>query len=231
MSEVVIATPRRPMVIIQDQVIIPDWVADLESFRRWRLSLECPDEGEVSFLDSGIWVDLSMEEFFTHNQVKAAFDFGIMSVVQPISLGRYVPDRMMLTNAAANLSTEPDGLFFTWETLRSSRLRLVEKPGQGIMELEGSPDLVLEVVSKNSVRKDTVLLRDLYEKAGIPEYWLVNVREGAMSFEILVRTPEGYVSTPAVDGWIPSKVLGKKFQLQKKTDPLGHPPFVVAVAD
>src|SRR5205823_6146723 len=106
---------------------------------------------------TGIWVDLTREEFLTHNQVKAAFDFAIMSVALQAAFGRYVPDRMLLKNAEANLSTEPDGLFFKWETMRSSRLRLVEKPGQGFMELEGTPDLALEVVSKSSVDKDTVL--------------------------------------------------------------------------
>jgi Uma2 family endonuclease len=88
---------------------------------------------------------------------------------------------------------------------------------------------VLEVVSKTSVRKDTVLLRELYHKAGIPEYWLVDVREGVMLFEILQWTPEGYVAVPAVDGWIASRVFGKKFQLQKKSDPLGHPQFLVLI--
>ena len=138
---------------------------------------------------------------------------------------------MLLTNVAANLSTEPDGLFFAWETVRSGRLRLVEREGLGIMELEGSADVALEVVSKTSVRKDTVLLRELYWKAGITEYWLVDVREGMMSFEILQWTREGYVSVPPDDGWIRSKVLGKKFRLQKKTDPLGHAQFVVEAAD
>jgi Uma2 family endonuclease len=222
---------RRLKVFIQGQVVIPDWVEDLESFRRWRLSDEAPDQGEIAFLDSYVWVDLTMEEFLTHNQVKAAYDFAIMSVVNPASLGRYVPDRVLLTNTEANLNTEPDGLFFTWETMRTGRLRFVEREGQGIMELEGTPDQVLEVVSKSSVRKDTVLLRDLYFKAGISEYWLVDVRDGALSFQILERTPEGYVAVPALDGWIASKVFGKKFQLQKQSDPLGHPQFVVAVVD
>jgi Uma2 family endonuclease len=108
---------------------------------------------------------------------------------------------------------------------------LVEREGQGIMELEGTADLVLEVVSKTSVRKDTVLLRDLYFKAGVREYWLVDVRDGAMAFDILQPTPEGYVAVPGVDGWVASRVLGKRFQLQKKTDPLGHPQYVVAAAD
>lgn len=154
-----------------------------------------------------------------------------MNIVNPASLGRYVPDRMLLTNAQANLSTEPDALFFTWETMRAGRLRLVERDGQDFMELEGTPDQVLEVVSKTSVRKDTVLLRDLYFKAGIPEYWLVDVRGGALSFEILQWTPEGYAAVPAVNGWLESKVFGKRFSLQKKSDPLGHPQFVVLAAE
>jgi Uma2 family endonuclease len=224
-----LAAPASPEVVVQDQVAIPHWVADLASFRRWRLSEGAPDAGAIAFLDSCIWVDLSMEEFFTHNQVKVAYDYALMSIVQPAALGRYVPDRMFLTNADANLETEPDGLFFTWETLRSGRLRLVEREGQGIMELEGTPDQVLEVVSKTSVRKDTVLLRDLYHRAGIPEYWLVDVRGGTLCFDILQWTSEGYVATVAVDGWLVSRVFGKKFRLEKQTDPLGHPQFVVQV--
>ncbi|MSU79425.1 MAG: Uma2 family endonuclease [Gemmataceae bacterium] len=223
--------PKRLKVFLQGSLVIPNWVDDLKSFCRWRLSDETPEQGEIAFLDTGIWVDLTMEEFFTHNQVKAAYDLAIANVVQQAASGRYVPDRMLLKNAEANLSSEPDGLFFTWDTVRSGRLVLVEKPGQGVMVLEGTADLVLEVVSKSSVEKDTVLLRELYWKAGMSEYWLVDVRDGQLRFEILRRTPEGYVSIPPVDGWITSKVLGKKFQLQQKTDPLGHPQFIVAWAD
>jgi Uma2 family endonuclease len=226
-----LAAPKRPEVIVQGQIVIPRWVEDLASFRRWRLTEDAPDTGEIAFLDSYIWVDLTMEEFLTHNQVKAAYDYAIMNVVNPASLGRYVPDRMLLTNTEANLNAEPDGLFFSWEAMRSGRLRLVEREGQGIMELEGTPDQVLEVVSKTSVRKDTIMLRDLYWKARIPEYWLVDVRDGVLSFEILQWTPEGYVAGPVVEGWIASKVFGRKFQLQKKVDPLGHPQFVVLVDD
>jgi hypothetical protein len=139
MPAAITSPTRRLKVFVQGQMVIPDWVHDLDSYCRWRLSEGAPERGEMAFLDTGIWVDLSMEEFLTHNQVKAAFDFSIMSVVLSAALGRYVPDRMLLRNAEANLSTEPDGLFFTWEAMRSGRVRLVEKPGQGIMELEGTP--------------------------------------------------------------------------------------------
>ena len=43
---------------------------------------------------------------------------------------------------------------------------------------------------KTSVPKDTVLLRELYWKAGVTEYWLVDVRDGNLSFEILQGTPK-----------------------------------------
>src|SRR4051794_7080761 len=112
MSTVVATPARRLKVFLQGQIIIPDWVDDLDSFCHWRLSDNAREQGEIAFLNNGIWVDLSMEEFITHNQVKAAFDFAIMSIVIQAAFGRYVPDRMLLKNAEANLSTEPDGLFF-----------------------------------------------------------------------------------------------------------------------
>lgn len=222
---------QRPKVFVQGRVVIPAWVDDLDSFCRWRVAGGAAEPGEFAFLDSTIWVDLSMEEFLTHNQLKAAFDYALMSVVQPSSLGRYVPDRMLLRHTGANLSAEPDGLFFTWETLRAGRLQLIERPGLGIMELNGSPDVVLEIVSKTSVTKDTELLPELYWRAGIAEYWLADVRDGKRSFQILQHTPQGYVGVQAVDGWLTSDVLGRRFQLQARLDPLGHPLFAVAVAD
>jgi Uma2 family endonuclease len=38
----------------------------------------------------------------------------------------------------------------------------------------GPPDLVIEILSESTGRKDRELKRDLYQKAKVPEYWLVD---------------------------------------------------------
>lgn len=221
------APTRKTVTIIEDKVSIPAWVDDRESFRRWARSDEFPEQGWISFLQGELWVDMTMEEMVTHNQVKVAFTVALGWFVQNANSGRFIADGMLLTNENSDLSTEPDGLFFTWETVQSGRLQLVEGQQGGIVELSGTPDMVLEIVSKTSVRKDTIRLRELYWKAGIPEYWLVDARGDTLRFEILRHAAEGYEATPAKDGWIASAAFGKSFRLTKAMDPLGQPRYTL----
>jgi Uma2 family endonuclease len=40
--------------------------------------------------------------------------------------------------------------------------------------VQGPPDLVIEILSPSTARRDQKLKRDLYERAGVLEYWLVD---------------------------------------------------------
>lgn len=40
--------------------------------------------------------------------------------------------------------------------------------------IRGAPDLVIEVISQSTALKDEGFKRDLYERAGVQEYWLVH---------------------------------------------------------
>ncbi len=218
--------PHRADVLVADGIRVPGWVVDLETYREWARSEDYPQSAWVSFLDGAIFVDPNMEELFTHNQVKGAYVYAIMSTLGPTPNGLYVHDRMLLTNQAANLSTEPDGLFFNWAAIQTGRLCVIDG-ADGYTELAGSPDMVLEIVSKHSVRKDTVVMRELYWKADIPEFWLVDARGAEPSFQILRHAEHDYVAVEAVHGWLPSAIFGRQFRIVKQTNPLGQPQFTV----
>jgi Uma2 family endonuclease len=220
---------RRSEVVIEDKVSIPGWVDSLESFRRWARSGEMPEHGWFSYFNGVIWVDVSMEQLFSHNRVKTQFTVVLGGLVETEGRGYFFSDRTLFSNPEAVLSTEPDGLFVTYDSVRSGRVRWVEGVGEGYVEVEGTPDLVLEIVSKTTVRKDTVTLRDLYWWADVREYWLVDARGESLQFDILRHTAEGYGATPAQEGWLRSEVFGREFRLTHQPDPLGHPQYTLAV--
>lgn len=212
-------------VVVADQVRIPSWVNDLESFRRWSRSDDYPERGWVSFLDGEIWVDTHMEQLFTHNRVKTCFTVALAGLVEAEQLGYFFSDRASLSHEGANLSTEPDGTFCSFVAIESKRVALVEGVEEGFVEIDGTPDMVLEVVSTYSVRKDTKVLRGLYARAGIPEYWLVDARKEKLQFDILSLTERGYATTRKRDGWVKSRVFGRAFRLESRPDRLGNPQY------
>ena len=199
-------------ITVGDRVRIPSAVRDLESFRTWAHSGSYPDRGEVAFLDGEIWVDLTMEELVTHNLVKSEFAFAIMSVLRENRIGEFIGDRMLLTNANAGLSTEPDGMVLSQKSLKAGRIKTVPGKEGGIMEFQGSPDLALEIVSQSSRRKDWVTLRQLYFRAGVAEYWLVDVRGETPVFELLTRGKAEY-RTASKGDWQSSRLLGRQFRI------------------
>lgn len=46
----------------------------------------------------------------------------------------------------------------------------------------GPPDLAVEIVSPDSVHRDYILKREVYEQAGVPEYWILDPDERRATF-------------------------------------------------
>jgi Uma2 family endonuclease len=217
-------------IVIEDRVRIPSGLTDLESFRRWARSDDYPEQGRFAFLDGEFWVDLSMEQAFTHNRVKAAISSILFTLVEYLQLGYFFVDGMLLSNVEANLSTIPDAVFVAYPTLERGRVSLVQGATEGYVELEGSPDMVLEIVSPTSERKDTVVLHELYERAKVSEYWLVDARGKDLVFNIYRLGARGYTTVRRqAGGWLKSNVFGRAFRLIQDSDPLGNPRFALSV--
>ena len=220
------ALPSRMPIIVGDSMLIPPGVHDLASFRRWVRSRSFPDRGNISYLDGEMWVDPAMETL-DHNQIKTVITIVLGSIVLDGRLGRFLADRMRLTCLAAGLCTEPDAMFLSRDALRSGRVRLIE--GGDSLEVEGVPDMALEVVNSTSVRKDTKVLRELYEKAGIREYWLIDARQDPVRFELLHHTRRGYVGSRKQNGFMKSVVFDRAFRLVQASDEHDLPEFNLEV--
>jgi Uma2 family endonuclease len=76
--------------------------------------------------------------------------------------------------------------------------------------LQGAPNLVVEILSPSTRPRDERLKRDLYERVGVEEYWLVDpepdvvtiYRRGAEGFESPIRVEkDGMVTTPLLPGF------------------------------
>ena len=198
-------------LLLTDTICIPGKATqNLRAFRRWTTSGEYPERGDYFYLAGDIWMDNSMETLL-HNQIKGLFAIILGQLVMTQRSGRYCGDRMRLVNVAADISCEPDGMFISHTSRNDGRVTWEQ--GSQSLEVIGSPDMVLEVVSSSSVQKDTTLMRKLYAAADIAEYWLINPLGGELSFDILRLQSRGYAPVRKSAGWLKSSVFGKSFRL------------------
>jgi Uma2 family endonuclease len=224
----------RQMVTFVDEsreVRVPGWVKDLPSFRTWAHKDEFPEDGRICWINGeGVWVDMSREQIVTHVAVKTEFARVLGNLAKALRIGHYYGDGLFLTNVVANIGVNPDGTFVLNESFTDGSVQLVEGKDEGYVELGGTPDMVLEVVSKSSVRKDYEWLREAYWKAGIPEYWIVDARSEPLRFDILRRGTKEYESArKSAGGWVKSSVFGKSFKLTQNRNAAGHPDYTLDV--
>ena len=56
--------------------------------------------------------------------------------------------------------------------------------------IQGAPDLVVEILSPSTAERDQTFKRSLYAKHGVKEYWLVDT--DAKTVTVLLRNPHGF---------------------------------------
>lgn len=209
-----------PAVIFEERLRVPAEAHDLESFRRWAFSPEFPQSGRIDFVAGDVEVDMSPEDLHMHGRVKVAISRFLEEIVGDGDLGEVFVDSSRVTSTEGDLSVEPDVLVVLWESLEAGRVRYVAaasgKEGR-YREIEGAPDLVVEIVSDSSVGKDTRRLPERYAAAGVPELWLVDARGEEISFGVHALEAGSYVRTPPdADGRVTSQVLGRRLHLTRE---------------
>lgn len=212
-----------------DRVHVPlgDWC--LGDFRRWAASDAFPERGRIDYIRGKMEVDMSPEDLHTHGKVKTELIGVLWQRIKREGLGEVYTDRARVSSVPADVSAEPDLVFVSEASLDSGRVRLVPKAGgqrDRYVELEGSPDLIVEIISDSSVEKDTEELPLSYYEAGVAEYWLVDARGEQLLFRIHGRGPSRFEPVPVdAEGFQHSAVLDRRYRLDRSRNDAGRVVF------
>jgi Uma2 family endonuclease len=138
----------------------------------------------------GEWVDGEVIVFMPkppHQRLVRFLGSLVSAFVELLRLGEVLTAPCEMRIRVGGPSREPDILFV--ETEHLDRIT-----GDRV---EGPADLVVEIISPDSVRRDRFEKKNEYEAAGIPEYWVVDSRPGKRRTEFHQLGPNGkYVAAP-----------------------------------
>ncbi len=133
---------------------------------------------EDAHLPEGATIILDMPTSITHQRIQSRLLVALSNFVNQHHLGEVfgTPTDLKL----GKNTTQPDIIFLSKE--HASRAKA--------LEINGYADLVVEILSKSSVKRDRQTKFRLYQDAKIPSYWIVSPE--AEQIELYRLTKEGY---------------------------------------
>jgi len=226
-------TPPEPEPSAGFAFEIPADAHTLEGFLRWEDSSSFPQRGSIEFIAGRLFIDMAAGEIHSHETLKARVGIALGAIVSK-DVGKLYIDNVRYASSAADTGVEPDLLVCLYESVRSGRLRFVEsrRDAARCMVVEGAADLVVEIVSDASVRKDTQILRERFFVAGVREYWIFDARGMRMSFELLTRSESGWREAETdAEGFRRSEVLNRRVRVERIADAIGLPDYDVRIVE
>jgi Uma2 family endonuclease len=218
-------------VIFEERIEIPCFRC-LAEFRAWATSDDFPEEGRIDFISGCIEVDMSPEDLFSHGSLKMEIARVLGDILKATSAGYLFSDSTRVSCPDADVSVEPDIVYVSEDSLETGRVRLVPKATREpdrFVEMEGPPDLIVEIVSDSSGTKDTQRLPAAYYRAGVPEFWLIDARGEELFFQIHRPGPSAYESAARdSEGFQHSAAFGAWFRLTRRRNDRGRWTFDLA---
>ena len=162
---------------------------------------------------------------YSHGGVRVEVASVLAQLVKQGDLGEVYFGRTRISSVPADLSAEPDIIFLSHDSIDSGRVQFVEKANRpdDAIEIEGAPDLVVEIVSDSSVGKDTKRLPPAYFSAGVREFWLIDARGDDLIFHIHRHGSSGIEPVEVeTDEYQQSDVFSHRFRLTRKRNRRGR---------
>ena len=146
-----------------------------------------------------------------HQRVITRLSFYLEGFLEDTGLGTaYVAPIDVILPEKLGDPVQPDIIF-----IRRERLQIVED-----LNIQGAPELVFEVLSPSNPAHDRSLKYELYERAGVQEYWIIDPHERTVeihglrggAYELVGQWGQGEVARSelldgfavSVDGIIPA---------------------------
>jgi len=149
------------------------------------------------------WVNGAVTIFvpprMVHVRLASFFVTLLRLFVHRFDLGEVVGSPVQMRRLDATVLRGPNVLFVTKAYLDRMTADRVE----------GAADLVIEIISDESVGRDRGDKFDEYERAGVGEYWIADPRPGRLRFDAWVRGDDQkfQIILPAADGRYHSTVV------------------------
>jgi Uma2 family endonuclease len=160
--------------------------------------LDLPDDGCKYEMIDGV-VTMSPSPVPSHQRVAGEIFAQIKWFLRSHPVGEAFTELDVHLNAGrggGDLVYSPDVIFVRRERLADMRERIV-----------GAPDLVVEIISRGSRKRDTITKRGDYERFGVGEYWYFDPARETMTF--LRLSGGAFVEiTPVVDAFTSLAVPG-----------------------
>lgn len=141
--------------------------------------LQLPDDGRRYEVIEGV-LYVTPSPTYAHQYVVQVLLRRLGDHVEEQELGIVLTAPFEVNLGEQSRPVQPDLLFVAADRL----------PAPDAGEFTGAPDLVVEVLSPSTARRDRLVKFAAYERAGVPEYWIVNPHTRAV--EVYALGEEGY---------------------------------------
>jgi len=206
-----------PLTVLRDSTKREGWISDSKPHTRRRMT----EREFVEWADSTTraeWVDGEVIMMLPVSRKHDTLQWWLRSLLQLFAdereLGEVKGPEFVVRLPKQRRRRTPDVLF-----VAAARAKIVQAN-----QVEGAPDLIIEVVSPESVSRDW---RDKfleYERAGVREYWVIDPFSKRMEAYLLVRSGK-YQRLEEVEGKLSSSLL-KGFYIRSRWVFAEKPPRV-----
>ena len=164
--------------------------------------LKTPDDKRYELIEGELYMTPS--PVTNHQRISRRIEFLLEKFVTQNELGEifYAPYDVYFDDENV---VQPDILFIS-----KDRLNII-----GDKNLQGAPDLVIEILSESNAYRDLIQKKKLYARHGVKEYWIVVPGEKTIDIHILKDKTYQLYKTLGEDDTLGSQIL-KGFKMELK---------------